>query len=102
MSASELAVDVLLGTSLLVTVASVLGVVVLRTTLGKLHYLAPVTSVAAPLFGAALVVANGWGITAALDILIVALLAISGPVLEAAIGRVDAQQTGALVGEGPQ
>jgi multisubunit Na+/H+ antiporter MnhG subunit len=97
-----IAVDVLVGVSLAVIIGAVFGALVLRTTLGKVHYLAPVTSVAAPLFGAALVVANGWGITAGLDILIVALLALAGPVLESVIGRVEAQQQNLLIREGPQ
>jgi multicomponent Na+:H+ antiporter subunit G len=96
------AADVVLATSLMVTVGAVVGAIVLRSTFAKLHYLAPITSVGAPLFGAALVVSNGWGITAGLDILIVVLLALSGPVLESAIGRVEAQQRHLVIGEGPQ
>lgn len=102
MSGQTLSADVLLAVSLVVTVGAVAGAVILRSTFAKLHYLAPVTSVGAPLFGAALAVANGWGITAGLDILIVLLMALSGPVLETAIGRVEAQQSDLLIGEGPQ
>lgn len=102
MTARQVVVDVLLATGLLVVVLSVFGAVVMRTTFAKLHYLTAVTSVAGPLLGAALVVDTGWGITAGLDILIVGLLMVSGPVLEVSIGRVAAQQDGALVGEGPQ
>lgn len=102
MTARAVAVDVLLAAGLLVVVLSVVGAVVLRTTYAKLHYLTPVTTVAAPLLGASLVVDTGWGITAGLDILIVGLLMVGGPVLEVSIGRVEAQQDGTIVGEGPQ
>lgn len=102
MTARHLAVDVLLGFSLAVVLLSVFGALVLRSTLAKVHYVTPITSVAVPLFVAALVVDTGWGITAGLDILIGALLATAGPVLGAAIGRVEAQQQGLVPNEGPQ
>ena len=102
MSAHHVVADVLLAAALLITVASVFGALVLRTANAKLHYLTPITSVAAPLFGAALVVENGWGLTAGLDLLIVGLLAVSGPALEISIGRVIAQRDGVIIGEGPQ
>lgn len=93
--------DALLAASLLVTVLSAIGALAMRTTYGRLHYLTPVTTVAGPLFAAAIVVHTGWGITAGLQILIVAILAISGPILEMATGRVEAQQRGLLSSEGP-
>src|SRR4051812_32907473 len=43
MNGRQVAVDVLVAASLAITVASVFGAVVLRTTFGKLHYLTPVT-----------------------------------------------------------
>jgi multicomponent Na+:H+ antiporter subunit G len=94
--------DALLAAALVVTVLSALGALMLRTTFGRLHFLTPVTTVAGPLFGAALVVHTGWGITAGLQILIVGLLAVSGPILEMTIGRVEAQQRGVLTPESPQ
>ncbi|MGH3745132.1 MAG: monovalent cation/H(+) antiporter subunit G [Mycobacteriales bacterium] len=102
MTVRGVVVDVLLASSLLVVVLSVFGALVLRTTLAKVHYVTPVTSVAGPLFAAALVVDTGWGITAGLDILIAALMAVSGPLLGMAIGRVEAQQQGLIPTEGPQ
>ena len=93
--------DALLATALVITVLSTFGALALRTTFGKLHYITPITTVAGPLFGAALVVHTGWGIIAGLQILIVSLLAVSGPVLEMAIGRVEAQRQGLLEPEGP-
>ena len=101
MSGRTLASDVLLATSLLVVVLSVFGAVVFRTTFGKLHYVTPVTSVAVPLFGAALVVDSTWGITTGLEILIVVLTAVPGAVLESAIARTGAQRQQLLDPEGP-
>lgn len=94
--------DALLSASLLVTVLSTVGAVAMRSTFGRLHYLTPVTTVAGPLFAAALVVHTGWGITAGLQILIVALLTVSGPILETATGRVEAQNRGLITPEAPQ
>lgn len=102
MTVRGVVVDVLLATSLAVVVLSVLGAVVLRTTLAMVHYVTPLTSVAVPLFVAALVVNTGWGITAGLDILIGVLVVSSGPVLGMAIGRVEAQQHGRVPNTAPQ
>jgi multicomponent Na+:H+ antiporter subunit G len=55
--------------------------------MGRLHFLAPVTSVGGPLIGAGLAVANGWNLTTATVLLTVAVLALTGPILGAAIGR---------------
>jgi multicomponent Na+:H+ antiporter subunit G len=101
-SARAVVVDVLLASSLLVVALSVFGVIVMRRTLAKVHYVTPITSVAGPLFGAALVVDTGWSITAGLDILIVGLVAASGPVLGMTIARVEAQQQEIIATEGPQ
>ncbi|HTW20629.1 MAG TPA: monovalent cation/H(+) antiporter subunit G [Mycobacteriales bacterium] len=88
--------DALLAAALLVILLSGVGALTMRTTFGKLHYLTPVTSVAGPLFAAAIVVHTGWGITAGLQLLIVALLGVTGPILQMATGRVEAQQRGIL------
>lgn len=102
MSSRTVIADVLLSTSLLITALAALGAVVMRTTFGKLHYLTPVTSVAGPLFGVALVIDTGWGLTAGLDLLIVGLLAVAGPVLEVSAGRVAAELEGVVEPEEPQ
>ncbi|HVW81112.1 MAG TPA: monovalent cation/H(+) antiporter subunit G [Mycobacteriales bacterium] len=93
--------DALLSASLLIVVLSAVGALTMRTTFGRLHYVAPVTTVAGPLFGAAAAVRTGWGITAGLEILIVVIMALSGPVLEIATGRAEAQQQGVLTPESP-
>ena len=52
--------------------------------------------------GLALAISNGWGLTTALILLIVSLLAVTGPVLQAATGRVAAQRAGIHPPESPE
>lgn len=77
-----------------VVVLSSLSAVWLRGVFVRLHFLTPVTSVGGPLIGLGLAIENGWGITTGLILLVVALLAMTGPVLEVATGRVMAQREG--------
>lgn len=90
MSDRDVAAAVLLGLAALVVVLSGVGLLAAPRGLARLHYLAPVTSIAGPLTGAAYVVDQGWGISPALVLLIVGLLAITGPPLSAAIARATA------------
>lgn len=84
----------LLAAGSLVVVASSIGALVVKDFYRRLHWLTPVTSVGGPLIGLALAVANGWGLTTAIALVTVALLALTGPVLTAAVGRVAAQHDG--------
>jgi multicomponent Na+:H+ antiporter subunit G len=84
---------------LAVTVASCLLALRLRTGYGRLHAITPVTSVGSPLVFVALGLHNGWGLTTGLEILIAGLLAVTGPALEVATGRLLAQQEGRLSAE---
>jgi multisubunit Na+/H+ antiporter MnhG subunit len=102
MSAATIAAEVLLWAGITVTVLSCLGALTFRRVYLRLHYLTPMTSIGAPLVGLALAVDNGWGLTMAQDVFIVFLLAITGPVIEAATGRVSAQREGLIEGESPQ
>lgn len=70
-----------------VAVLSTLAMVVMSTAAERLHYLAPVTSVAGPLVGAGLVVDNGLSLTSGQIALTVLLLALTGPALTAAVAR---------------
>ncbi|MFC0438249.1 monovalent cation/H(+) antiporter subunit G [Kutzneria buriramensis] len=85
---------VLLAAGTLVVVASSVAAVLVRDFYRRLHFLTPVTSIGAPLIGLALAVENGWGLTTAIVLLTVALLAFTAPVLTAAVGRVGAQRDG--------
>ncbi|KRV50903.1 hypothetical protein AQ490_13215 [Wenjunlia vitaminophila] len=77
-----------------VVVLSALAALTMREVYGRLHFLTPVTSLGAPLIGVALAVENGWGLTAALDLLTAGLLTVTGPALAAATGRVAAHHDG--------
>lgn len=65
----------------------------------RLHFLTPVTSLAGPLIGLGLAIDQGFSLTSGLDLLIVGLLAATGPVLESATGRVAAQREGRVSNE---
>lgn len=90
MSAHEIAVWVLLGIAAVVVVISGVGLVAARDSIPRLHFVTPVTSIAAPLTGVAYAVDQGWGIAAGLVLLIVGLVAVTSPPLAAAIGRAAA------------
>jgi multisubunit Na+/H+ antiporter MnhG subunit len=90
MSTREVVVAVLLAAAALVVALSALGLLAAPDMLPRLHFVTPVTSVAAPLTGVAYLVQQGPGLAAGLVLLIVGLLAVSGPVLGAAMGRVAA------------
>ena len=98
MSAAQLAVWVLLGLAAAVVVLSGIGLLGARDSIPRLHFVTPVTSVAAPLTGVAYAVDQGWGISAGLVLAIVGLVAVTGPPLGAAIGRSAALNEGKLPG----
>jgi|tagenome__1003787_1003787.scaffolds.fasta_scaffold20923142_5 multisubunit Na+/H+ antiporter MnhG subunit len=99
MSGREIAVVVLLGLAALVVALSAVGFVAARDALARLHFVTPVTSVAAPLTGAAYAVQQGPGLAAGLGLLTVVLLAVTGPVLGSAVARVSAAEDGLLPAE---
>jgi multicomponent Na+:H+ antiporter subunit G len=78
-----------------------LGLVAARDSVPRLHFVTPVTSVAAPLTGVAYAVDQGWGIAAGLVLLIVGLVAVTSPPMAAAIGRVAAHRDRLLPSEPP-
>jgi len=92
----------LMAASLLVIALSVFGALMLSWIYAKLHYLTPVSSLAVPMFVAGLVIQTGWGITAGLEIMTGLLLVLSGPVLQIAIGRVQAEHDHVLQPQSPQ
>lgn len=102
MSAGHAASLVLAWVGIAVTVLACLGALTTRRVYVRLHFLSPVTSIGAPLIGLALAVENGWGLTTAQDLFIVFVLALTGPVLEAATGRMAAQREGLIDEESPQ
>lgn len=85
-----------------VVVAAALSAVWLHGVFTRLHYLSPVTSVGGPLIGLGLAIENGWGLTTGIILFTVSVLAISGPVIEAAAGRVMAQREAIVEAESPE
>jgi multisubunit Na+/H+ antiporter MnhG subunit len=102
MGAREIAVSILLGVAALVVLLSSVGFLAARDTLPRLHFVSPVTSVAAPLTAVAYVVQLGPGLAGALVVVLVAVLAVTGPVLGSAIARLSAAEEGLLPGREEQ
>jgi multisubunit Na+/H+ antiporter MnhG subunit len=87
MDASDLAVDVLLGLGVAAEVLCVVGVVVMRTTLDRLHYAGAATSVPAFLILAAALVRERLSAGGLEAIAAVGLLFLFNPVLVIATAR---------------
>jgi multicomponent Na+:H+ antiporter subunit G len=77
---------VLLAAGSAVQVMAVLGVVLMRDALDRLHYLAP-SSVAALLIAAAIVVRESFSLIGIYALLLAGFLVFTGPVLAHATGR---------------
>jgi multisubunit Na+/H+ antiporter MnhG subunit len=101
-TAVDVVARVLLFTGVAVVVMSSIAAVWLRGVFVRVHLLAPVTAVGGPLIGLALAIENGWGLTTALVLFTVFLLAVSGPVVEVATARVSAQREGIVPPDAPQ
>lgn len=92
----QIVIDVLASLATLIIVLSGVGALIVRGPLARLHFLSPVTSLAAPLLGIALILQQGWGIASGLILLTIALLAVSSPVLESATARLIGLEQGIL------
>ena len=88
--------QVLVFAGVAVVVVSALAMLRARTLLNRLHLLAPVTTLGAPLVGTGLALDTGWNLGSGAILLTVVLLAVTGPVLQSAAGRVEAQRRGAI------
>jgi multisubunit Na+/H+ antiporter MnhG subunit len=85
--AREIAVGVLLGLAVLIVLVSSLGVLVMRTSFRKLHYLGPASTVAPILVGLAVLVQSGTSSNAGQTWLAIVVLICAGPVLSHATIR---------------
>lgn len=85
-----------------ITVLAAVRAVLARTPYNRLHYLTPITSFGGPLIGLSLAIETGWYLATVEILVIIALLAVSGPVLEAATARVAAQRDDLVPTEAPQ
>jgi multisubunit Na+/H+ antiporter MnhG subunit len=101
-SPHSVVVLVLLALAALVVVLSALGLLAAPSVFARLHFLSPVTCGAAPLVGAAYVVDQGMGLASGLVLATVALLALTGPPLGAAIARLAAGEADLVPAETPE
>ena len=92
MAVHTVVVLVLLGLSALTVVVSAVGLVRAPDVVARLHFLTPVTSIAAPLLAVAYLVDRGISLDSGLVLVIVGLLALTGPPLGSAIARVTAEE----------
>ncbi|MGW5720199.1 monovalent cation/H(+) antiporter subunit G [Amycolatopsis sp. NPDC003865] len=88
--------QVLVFAGVAVVVVAALVMLRARTLLNRLHLLAPVTTLGAPLVGVGLALDSGWNLGSGAILLTVLLLAVTGPVLQSAAGRVEARRRGAI------
>lgn len=102
MSAGYVVSRALLVAGVAVTVASACAALSMKNVVNRIHFLTPITSLGGPLVGLALAVENGWGLETAQILFIVFLLALAGPALAAATGRLAAQREGLIEREAPQ
>ncbi|MGW4487417.1 cation:proton antiporter [Amycolatopsis sp. NPDC004368] len=87
---------VLVFAGVAVVLLCAIGMLRARTVPARLHLLSPVTTAGAPLVGAGLALANGWNLGSGAILLTVALLAVTGPVLQSGTGRAVARRDGVL------
>lgn len=85
-----------------VLVISCWAMLALGSVYDRLHLLAPVTSLGGPLIGAALVLQNGWTLASGQILLVVALLAVSGPAAGVATARAARERDRADATPGPE
>jgi multisubunit Na+/H+ antiporter MnhG subunit len=83
----EVAVDILLGLAVVVAIASGVGVLAMRDTYQKVHYLTPLSIVAPVLVGLAVLVQAGYSTRSAQTWLAVGFLVIASPFLSHATIR---------------
>ncbi|QRP49557.1 monovalent cation/H(+) antiporter subunit G [Amycolatopsis sp. FDAARGOS 1241] len=86
------AAQVLVFAGVAVVLLSAVGMLRARDLFTRLHLLSPVTTLGAPLIGAGLVLTNGWHLGSGAIVAVVVLLAVTGPVLQAATARLEANR----------
>lgn len=87
MSATDIAVDVLLALSVLVTLFSALGMILSGTLYMRLHFVTPAAVVSPLLVGLAVLVREAFNIRGLQTIVAVAAMVILGPILTHATAR---------------
>lgn len=81
MSPASILSDVLLGLAVLLVLACSLGVLVMRDTYQRLHFVGPISLVAPLLVGLAVTVTSGWHEATAESWLAIGIVVVSAPFL---------------------
>lgn len=102
MTALHVAGWALVTAGVLVVVAAACATVVAPGAFARLHLLTVVTSLGAPLTGLGVAALDGVGLAGGLTLVIVFVLALTGPVLGSAIGRAAAQREGRIRRDAPE
>ncbi|MBO0840803.1 MAG: monovalent cation/H(+) antiporter subunit G [Sciscionella sp.] len=92
MNAGTVIGEVLALTGVVVAVLASVAALRPRSVYVRLHYLTAVTSLAGPLVGAGAALSDGLTIATANVLLIVLVVAVTGPILSSAVGRLNAQR----------
>jgi len=74
----------------------------LRRPMDRLHLLAPMTTLGAPLVALGLALRHGWALPTAQILLIGLLIALTGPAMTSATGRVIGMREGKVPRETPE
>jgi multisubunit Na+/H+ antiporter MnhG subunit len=85
--ARNIIIDVLLGAAVVLTLASAVGVLVMRDVYQKVHFVTPVALIAPLLVGLAILVESGWAVNSSLIWLALAFFVVGGPFLSHATIR---------------
>ncbi|MEV6335988.1 monovalent cation/H(+) antiporter subunit G [Nocardia vinacea] len=93
-------VDILLAIGTLAAVAASVAALRPRSVYARLHYSSIISSVTGPFIVLAVLIADGPGLNTAIVAVTLLLLALTAPVLSAAIGRLNARTDGRI--EAPQ
>ena len=81
MTAQAVGADVLLGLAVALVLASSAGILVMRDTYQKLHYLTPLGLIAPLIVGLAVLVRSGWSVNSSETWLALLFVVIGGPFL---------------------
>ena len=93
---------VLVLVALAIVVFCAVGALVARRPLTRLHFLAPVTTIAVPLFCLGAALPTGFTLGTATIVAIAVVVAAGSPVLTAAVARALAADAGIEVGRSPE
>jgi multisubunit Na+/H+ antiporter MnhG subunit len=92
---------ILVGAGCTVVVLSMLAALMSSTVYDRLHYLTVVTTVATPLIGLGAAIGDGWSAADGAVLVIVVIVAVTGPVVGAATARTTAEREHLIEEEEP-